>query len=596
MQTNKLCSPVKSLVIFYTKAVLPLIFIICFYKNSSYAQSWQNEKLYGGAGDEKIWDAFADASGNMYVLGLAQTGLITPTLPVPSDFFISKINSSDQTVWTKDGDMQSSSRNMFSASSIAKSNANNELYVLGSYSGSVTFGSGLHVTQNGESGIFINRYDTGGILISANTSIFTLRNMPGSNVPYAYTCKLRFLNNGNFVVCGAVQADTVIVGGTTYTFNRSNSMDAYAFAILFNSAGVVINQIISSVSTPLYLIDDYYIDAQDDAANNIYLLGRFSRYPTAVNETEDIILTKCNSSLQVLSTQTLVTGALDPYSSGKCSFIVKGNGEFYITGYSGRDSMVFSTGTVYRNVLGTVYPYYTLGECCFLAKYDSSGVEQWVNTVGGYPCNILLYASDQSVYVSGYSFAPIPFGNHTTTGSIFLANYLPSGNLNTVNFSGMNNYNFGGMSGPYVETTALLEVDSGAIYLAGTIRDSLSFDNITLYNTLLPSVSCSEDAFLIKFQPNVDVSFSGIPYNNMENNILMVYPNPNNGQFNVDFGAGSEAKYLRVTNLIGEVVYSIDGNNLGSQNSIDVSFLSAGTYFVTIGSGNKSNTAKIIIY
>lgn len=562
-----------------SKKIIYFISIICLCASNSYAQNWTNGKLYGGPGQEIINTTFTDASGNMYLLGTTggNSGLLSPNVSVPAGFFISKINSADQTVWTKDGDMSSdySSMNLpyFAAYTITQNNIGNEFYVAGGYTGSVTFGSGFHVTPANKNGMFINKYDTSGNLLSTNTTIIDTKTA-GVNLPFVAPYKIKILTNGDILICGTLAGDTVVIGGTTYIFN---SWDSHAFALLCNSNGNVINQIITPTIPNLFMLDDSYTDVQTDNSNNIYLLGMFNRYQTTSTTTRDIVVTKCNSSLQSINTQTLVT-SYNPTWGSLCSMAVKNNGEFYVTGYAGQDSLVFATTTLYKNRFGV---------CNFIAGYNSLGVEQWVDSVAGFPNNILLHSVNQSLYVSGQSDPQIQFGSIPTTGSIFIANYLSNGTFNTVNFSSMN------YTCP-VWSTALFEGDSGAIYLAGTIRDSLSIGNTTFHNTTPIPGSCPlVDAFVIKFQP--DVVASGISASEMENTIE-IYPNPNNGQFTVNFDADIEVKSLCIKNIVGEVVYGVDGNNLGSQNFIDVSFLSAGTYFVTIEAEEKLSTAKIVIY
>ena len=61
-------------------------------------------------------------------------------------------------------------------------------------------------------------------------------------------------------------------------------------------------------------------------------------------------------------------------------------------------------------------------------------------------------------------------------------------------------------------------------------------------------------------------------------NAIEVYPNPTNGQINI---ANAEGQNIVVINTLGQVVASI--NNATENQTIDMSGLCEGTYFVKVG-------------
>ena len=80
-------------------------------------------------------------------------------------------------------------------------------------------------------------------------------------------------------------------------------------------------------------------------------------------------------------------------------------------------------------------------------------------------------------------------------------------------------------------------------------------------------------------------------------NSMIVYPNPTNGQFTVQMkDAESQDMYLRITNLIGEVIYSEKINQKTSYNkTLNLSEYPRGLYQIQIIGGEKNYFGKIIL-
>jgi PKD repeat protein len=82
----------------------------------------------------------------------------------------------------------------------------------------------------------------------------------------------------------------------------------------------------------------------------------------------------------------------------------------------------------------------------------------------------------------------------------------------------------------------------------------------------------------------------------IENVNYVIYPNPNNGQFDLKMeSAGNETVKIKVYNLIGEIVYETETINDNMTKKINLDNVSNGVYFVKISSGNNESTKKMII-
>lgn len=82
-------------------------------------------------------------------------------------------------------------------------------------------------------------------------------------------------------------------------------------------------------------------------------------------------------------------------------------------------------------------------------------------------------------------------------------------------------------------------------------------------------------------------------------NILSIYPNPNNGQFslkNISTRNIEEGK-VTLTNTIGQVIYRQDNISIAKHKSFNFNFskLSEGIYYLTLENNHKTSTHKVII-
>ena len=75
-----------------------------------------------------------------------------------------------------------------------------------------------------------------------------------------------------------------------------------------------------------------------------------------------------------------------------------------------------------------------------------------------------------------------------------------------------------------------------------------------------------------------------------------LYPNPNNGQFELKLnGTENETVKIKVFNLIGENVYETETLNDNNTKKINLNGISNGVYFIKVNSNNKEFTKKVIV-
>lgn len=91
------------------------------------------------------------------------------------------------------------------------------------------------------------------------------------------------------------------------------------------------------------------------------------------------------------------------------------------------------------------------------------------------------------------------------------------------------------------------------------------------------------------------VQTAGVNDNNLKNFVL--YPNPNNGNFNIQFesNSGNEIK-INVHDISGRVIFEKTYQNTGTFNqNLRLNNVQAGTYLVTVQDGENKTTKRIII-
>ena len=75
----------------------------------------------------------------------------------------------------------------------------------------------------------------------------------------------------------------------------------------------------------------------------------------------------------------------------------------------------------------------------------------------------------------------------------------------------------------------------------------------------------------------------------MNNNQFSIYPNPSSGIINVN--ASGKIDVVKVTNLLGQLIYEARPE----QEKISFELKYEGIYFITVTSGERVTTQKIIV-
>ena len=132
--------------------------------------------------------------------------------------------------------------------------------------------------------------------------------------------------------------------------------------------------------------------------------------------------------------------------------------------------------------------------------------------------------------------------------------------------------------------------------VAGTTSSLTDIDPICPFTTIISNIT-DADGCTASGQVNILCD----DFNDLEEvegiTSMVVYPNPNNGIFNVELNSASKSEYnFVVRNVIGQTVSTstetISGNYI---KTINLSNQTDGIYFLTVKSANSEVTAKIVV-
>jgi hypothetical protein len=76
---------------------------------------------------------------------------------------------------------------------------------------------------------------------------------------------------------------------------------------------------------------------------------------------------------------------------------------------------------------------------------------------------------------------------------------------------------------------------------------------------------------------------------------ISIYPNPNNGKFNISLKNSISKMHVEIYTIWGQKIYESSTRSPLPENEIDFSLRPKGVYFIKINDGENSYTHKIII-
>lgn len=526
-----------------------------------------------------------DGSGNVYSIGISYGGDFDPsassyTLPlVYGGTYVSKLDASGNFLWAKQfgGD---DSNCPVTPKSIAL-DASGNVYITGYFHGAPDFDPSagtFSITTSIFDEAFIVKLDASGNFVFA-------KSYGGANIDQAVAIKVDA--SGNIYSTGYYRGVADFDPGVgTYTLTTiASSFDVF-ISKLDASGNFVWAKNVSGGG------DEKPVGLDLDNAGNVYVTGNFLNTADFDPSASVFNLVPSNNG----QNNTFVL-RLDPSGNFAWAKMLQGTSDVLATSIAIDElDNIYTTG----HFLGTVdfNPSVATNTLTsngsydiFISKLDVAGDYVWAKSMGSTQIDLglsLTTDASNNVYSTGSFMLSVDFdpnvgtntltAMHTSHSDAYLLKLDVTGNFGWARQLGSTN--LVGTQGNSIITDG-----SGNIILGGSFQGPVDFDTeATTYTmTALPGKN-----FVLKMNSGT----VGIKENTL-NTDLKLYPNPNNGNFNLIIENIEKELSLDIYNLLGEKVYN---QGITKQNSVLNLNLKSGVYFVNITDihGNKA-IKKIIV-
>lgn len=555
-------------------------FILSFFLLSGFALMAQQTSTlvrldtFGSTGNDEMYGTAVDSQGNIYNTGLFHntvdfdpgTGIFELTSNGNDEIFIQKLTADGQFVWAKQMGSGNSDAGIY-----IQTDSNDNVYVMGWFSGTVDFdpGSGVfELTSAGSWDIFILKLNSNGDFIWA-------KRLGSDNLDFASAMVLD--DSGNIYLTGMFK-ETVDFdpGNGSFNLTAKGGWDIFVLK-LDNDGNFVWAQNLGGNSY------DKGRSITLDQANNIYVVGQFKEtvdfdFSTNVNELTasdnyDAFVLKLDQDGNFIwvkqfegnNQQDAVTVSVDDQQN------------VYIAGkYKENIDVDPGTGTNTFTAGGNDYN-------SFIVKLDANGDLLWAETING-DLNMLFHINiiDDIVYTGGYFTGsvqitwPSGFVGFTSAGDrdvIMLTYDADGGLLNTKTFGGTGEDNL----------YKIIRYNQG-IYVAGSFEGMVNFDENA---TGLTATSNGEkDAYLMK----IDTAFNSID-DNYKYAHFKIYPNPAHEKFYIELQEPQDVQ-VKIYERSGRIIRK---ENYRQKKLIPVKLIKTSSIlFIEVSGKNFKETFKLI--
>jgi hypothetical protein len=515
----------------------------------------------GGGNDDFATKVVKSNNGTVVVAGTYASNAMSIGTTNLTNFgnynlYVAKFSQSGTALWAKSFGLYQYDN----CNGISSDNFGN-VYFAGEYSSSsITIGS--IVLTNPSPGFptaFVAKLDSNGSVKWAKSAI--------SNNVSRVTC-IKVDDLGQIVLGGHFFGSTI----TFDSFVLTQSVSFDSFIVKYDTAGNAIWA--KSIQGPN---SEYIRGISTDKLGNVVVTGMYfgatilfetiTLSNSTVN-TFDAFLAKYDSNGNILWAKSYGSSGGDLSNA----VAVDSANNIIIAGHFGGTAISFGSSVLTNSGIADI----------FIAKHDSAGTVIWANKIGGSgdeSGNFIQTDLENNVYTGGsYNSSAITFGSSTISSNgssdMCLFKYDPSGS--PVWAKGIGGSGFDGLNS--VEIASNLS----DIYLFGTYASgqlALGSSNFNNFG--------GNDAVLLKFTQTI----SGLETNSYKALNFSIFPNPNNGKFQIKTNSDFEM------NLFNDLGIKIKTMTLNQSNnhSVNMSHLPKGVYFISGIINKQTVNQKLII-
>jgi len=561
------------------KKLLLLILTVISIDISAQTVEWVN--TLGGAGDDEGHKCAVDASGNFLFTGTFSEKMDWGEDSIVStgnrDMFLIKTDKNGNVLW---GKMAGGDYNQTTLGKAVATDANNNVYVGGTFSDTLKIGAQQFVAENEVdktvTDCFVAKYSEQGDL--QWVKIF-------SGIAGDVIEEMNIRDN-QLVIAGSYK-ESINILGTTFTSDDPNVQANYnPFIASLNLDGELnwVDKVNSTNGTcrAFDIDNEGNINILLEAKGSIVIknVGTGTQYPLKQsNAMQDNYIVKLKGD-----DGSLLWGNRLGSASYMMGYAVETDGDnnVYCGGLFQGELKLESLDGNYQKVNAVnKFDYY-------ICKYSTDGNLLLVDAQGGSSIEgalDMIVNSNGSLYVAGYFLKPeTTFHGETFTcddgNEALLVKYD-----NTGEYSWAKQTSTTKNSG-YIYSMEMASKDS--LILLGHFKgDGTFFDGIT-YST--PD-TLKDVWFALMADPESETT--GINNLNDKNSNLLIYPVPANNYLYIKSQEYSDPiQSINIYNIIGEKVYE---NNSGD-NELEISNIPSGVYFVQVKSKYKQKTKQILIH
>ncbi len=532
--------------LFSTLIVLALATPVCFGQTFDWAKS-------AGSNSYDIANGLrTDAAGNTIITGWFRDSCWFGTTPVVSnggyEYFVAKYDANGNLQWVRTAG--GSGNDIGYGVDFGQ---NGDVYVTGTFRGTVQFGSITLVSNGNNSDIFVAKYDAAGNIQWATNAGGTLDDQ-GQD--------LSVDPNGNAYVTGYFKGTALFGASTLVSAGQSD-----AFLAKYDQNG---NLKWARKGSGSNYDNGYGVAA---TATGAVITGYFR---TAATFGTHSLTSAGNEDAYLVRYDTLgnvIWATADGGSQREQGNRVRmdNNDNIYVCGnYEGTAQF----GSVTLNATGT-------WSNAYVAKYNGSGTVQWAKGFGGYNATIgggVGVTGTGTLYLTGYFKDTITVESNTLVSNgdwdIYVGKYDTNGNLQWITSAG----GTGGDNGYAIDADA-----NGYAYVAGVIRNTVTFSSTTLTSAGIA------DIYVAKIR-TVVTGFEDLASNETVN----VFPNPTTDRITIQ---ANDIKEGRVTatlyDLSGKQIQQVS-RGAGRDIIIDMVNLPAGAFLLVVQGETTTHQLKVI--